>query len=279
MKTFTIAQAAHYAQSTTTLCTCWRATLRDGTVITVTDHDKNLTIGGITYYSAGGYSATDIKTNSAFAPDNLEVSGFLVSPSITEADVYSGRWDYANIVIFEANWADLTMATRILRTGTLGEVKAGRTMFKAELRGLMQALTRTIVRVTTKECDADLGDARCKVNLATYTVTGTIGSVTNNRVITDAARTEALDWYTAGKITFTSGLNNGLSMEIKKYTVGSVTLEEAMPFALSAGDTYSMYAGCLKRAIQDCKNKFGNISNFRGFPSLPGQKIYSVGGN
>lgn len=278
MKTFTIAQAAHYAQETTTLCKCWRANLRDGTVITVTDHDKDLTIGGFTYLTSGGYSASDIKTNSAFAPDNLEVQGFLVSPSITEEDVYSGRWDYAEIVIFEANWADTSMATRILRTGTLGEVKAGRTMFTAELRGLFQAFTRTIVRVTTKECDADLGDSRCKVDLAPYTVTGTIDSVTNNRVLVDAARTEPDDRFTAGKITFTSGLNNGLSMEVKQYTVGTWTLQEAMPFAIVAGDTYSMHWGCLKRAAEDCRDTYNNIVNFRGFPHLPQADIYKVGG-
>lgn len=282
MKTFTIAQAAHYAQETTTLCTCWKAVLRDGTIITVTDHDKDLTIGGLTYLSAGGYSATDIKTNSAFAPDNLEVQGFLVSPSITEEDVYSGRWDYAEVVIFEANWADTSMATRILRTGTLGEVKAGRTMFTAELRGLFQAFTRTIVRVTTKECDADLGDSRCKVDLAPYTVTGAIDSVTNNRVLEATDRTEVTDWFTAGKITFTSGINAGLSMEIKRHLndsmVGVFTLQEAMPFAVAAGDTYSMYPGCLKRAEEDCKNKWNNIVNFRGFPHLPQSKIYEVGG-
>lgn len=278
MKTFTIAQAAHYAKETTTLCSCWKATLRDGTVVSVTDHDKDLTIGGITYLSAGGYSATDIKTNAAFAPDNLEVQGFLVSPSIVEADVYSGRWDFAEIVIFEANWADVTMAVRELRSGTLGEVKAGRTMFVAELRGLMQAFTRNMVRLTAKDCDADLGDARCKVNLATYTVTGTIDSVTNNRVLVDAARTEPDDRFTAGKITFTSGLNNGLAMEVKQYTVGTWTLQEAMPFALAVGDTYSLSYGCQKRLTEDCIGIFSNGENHRGFPHLPGQKIYTVGG-
>lgn len=278
MKTFSIAQAAHYQNETTTLCSCWRATLRDGTVVSVTDHDKDLTISGITYLSAGGYSATDIKTNAAFAPDNLEVQGFLVSPSIVEADVYSGRWDFAEIVIFEANWVDVTMKVRELRSGTLGEVKAGRTMFVAELRGLMQAFTRNMVRLTAKDCDADLGDARCKVNLATYTVTGAIDSVTNNRVLVDAARTEADDIFTAGKITFTSGLNNGLAMEVKQYSVGTWTLQEAMPFAIAIGDTYSMHWGCLKRRTEDCVAVYDNVDNFRGFPDLPGSKIYSVGG-
>lgn len=271
-----VALKAHYALGSTTLALCWKATLTNGTVVTATAHDRNIVFDGLTYLASAAYTPSDVESGSDMAPDNLEIEGFLASPHITTADVHSGIWDYAAIEIFEVNYKDLSMGRNLIRSGTLGEVKSGQASFRAELRGLMQAYSRRIVRLIQATCDADLGDARCKINLATWTVTGTIDSVTSNRQFTDAARTEANDWFTAGKITLTSGLNNGLSMEVKSSTAaGVIVLQELMPFAIVAGDTYSMSAGCTKRFAEDCKTKFNNPANFRGFHLLLGSRVYA----
>ena len=278
MKALSAALQAHYALGTTTLATCWKATLTNGTVVAATAHDSDIVFAGLTYFASAAYNGTDVESTSQLNPDNLELSGFLQAPAITDDDIYSGRWDYAAIELFEVNYADLTMGRNVLRAGTLGEVKAGRSQFTVELRGLMQAYSANIVRLTTRDCTADLGDARCKVALAGYTVTGTVASVSGNRVLFDAARTQAADYFTAGKLTFSSGLNNGLSMEVKSSIVGQIALYEAMPFAVAAGDTYSAYAGCTKRFTEDCGAKFNNRFNFRGFPHLPGNSVYKTGG-
>ncbi len=280
MKGTSTALKAHMALGSTTMALCWKATLTNGTIVTATAHDRDIVFDGLTYLSTAAYTPSDVESGADMAPDNLEVEGFLASPHITAADVHTGIWDYAAIEIFEVNYRDLTMGRNRIRSGTLGEVKSGFAMFRAELRGLMQAYSRRIVRLIQATCDADLGDARCGVNLnagsPTMTVTGTIDSVASNRQFTDAARNEAADWFTAGKITFTSGLNNGLSMEVKQSTaLGVITLHEAMPFNIVAGDTYSMYAGCQKRMAEDCIAKFDNVVNFRGFPHLPGSRVYA----
>lgn len=278
MKNLSAALKAHYALGTTTLTTCWKATLTNGTIIAATALDRDIVFGGVTYLATSSYSAKDIANSSELNPDNSEIEGFLASPGITDADIHSGLWDYAAIEIFEVNYLDLTMGKNVLRSGTLGEVKAGRSTFTAELRGLMQAYSATIGRITTKECTADLGDARCKIDLATFTVTGAVESATGDRTIVDTARTEAKDWFTGGKLTFTSGLNDGLSMEVKASIVNQLTLQQAMPFEIAEGDTYSVYKGCQKRALEDCRDGFDNIVNFRGFPNVPGASIYRRGG-
>ena len=268
---------AWYASGATTATTCWKATLRNGAVIAATKLDRDLPIDDVLYLSAAGYLSKDIESSLDLNPDHLELEGFLRSPAITEEDIHSGTWDYAEVEIFEVNYADLTMGKNVLRSGTLGEVKAGRNKFVAELRGLMQAYSRTIVRLTTKDCTADLGDARCKIPVNLWTVAGTVGSVTDNRVISDGNRTEVADWYTGGKLTFTSGLNAGLSMEVKQSAPGMLTLHERLPFEIVVGDAYLVAAGCTKRAFEDCRDKFNNYLNFRGFPDLPGSKIYRIG--
>jgi uncharacterized phage protein (TIGR02218 family) len=275
-----VALKAHYAGGKTTLARCWKATLTNGTVVTATAHDRDIVFDGLTYLSTAAYTPSDVESGSDMSPDNLELEGFLASPHIVASDIQTGLWDYAAVEDFEVNYRDLTMGRNLIRSGTLGEVNTGLAMFRAELRGLMQAYSRRIVRLTQATCDADLGDARCGINLEggspPWTVTGTIDSVMSNRQFTDAARTEAANWFTGGKITFTSGLNNGLSMEVKGSTsAGVIKLHELMPFAIAVGDTYSMYVGCAKRFTEDCIGKFANGVNFRGFPHLPGSRVYA----
>lgn len=276
MKTISAALKAHYASDVTTVTTCWKATLQNGTVVAATALDRDLLIDGVLYQSSAGYLDSDVESSAELNPDNLQVEGFLASPAITDADIHSGVWDYAAIEMFEVNYLDLSMGKNILRTGTLGEVKGGRIKFTAELRGLMQAYTRTIVRLMTKDCNADLGDSRCKVTLNAYTIAGQVGSVTENRVVTSSAFVQADNYFTGGKITFASGANAGLSMEVKSFAGGVLTLFQPMPFAIAVGDQFSVLAGCNK-SKEDCKTKFVNYINFRGFPDLPQSKIYRRG--
>lgn len=275
MKALPALLKAHYSGGATTVATCWKATLRDGTVLGATSHDQDIVFGGLTYLAQSAYTPSDIDSASDFSPDNLELEGFLASPSITEADMHSGRWDYAQIEMFEVNYRDLTMGRNLVRSGTLGEVKAGDAKFSVELRGMLQAFSRTIVRVTTRECSANLGDTRCKVVLSSFTASGTVGEVVSSREFVDLARTEGDNYFAGGKLTFVLGANSNIAMEvIDSSASGSLRFVEPFPYPIAVGDAYSVHAGCAKRALEDCIGKFDNIENFRGFPHLPGSAAY-----
>lgn len=197
---------------------------------------------------------------------------------ITLDDLRSGRMDYAKVEISEVNYQDLTMGKNILRTGRLGQVSAGTLSLKAELRGLTQNLTRKIIRLTTKTCMADLGDAECKININSYTVLGTVTVLggANRSFLASPLASYVDDWFTQGKLTFQSGENFGLSMEVRRHTHdGTVELQEQMPFTIHVGDTFVIHAGCTKRFTEDCVQKFHNGVNFRGFPHLPLEKVYT----
>jgi hypothetical protein len=97
------------------------------------------------------------------------------------------------VTIFTVNWADLTMGALIQRSGNLGEVTIERGAFKAKLRGVTQHYSRVIIELTTPSCRAKLGDARCKVDLTPFTVTGSLTGVEPGlypRTLYDTARTE-----------------------------------------------------------------------------------------
>jgi uncharacterized phage protein (TIGR02218 family) len=278
MKSLTTALKAHYASGTTTLATCWKATLTNGTVYAATSLDRDVVFAGVTYQAASSYKPSNVDSSLDLNPDNLELDGYLSASFITNGDIQAGLWDYAAIELFETNYLDPSMGRNLIRSGTLGQVKTGRQTFNTELRGLMQAYSRVIGRLTTQTCTADLGDARCTKVLTAFTFNGTVGSATANRVIVDSSRTQPDNYFTGGKLSFTSGANNGLSMEVQSYSVGVLTLALSLPYIVAAGDTYSVIAGCTKRFSEDCVAKFANGVNFRGFPHVPGVSIWKAGG-
>jgi uncharacterized phage protein (TIGR02218 family) len=155
------------------------------------------------------------------------------------------------------------------------------------MRGLAQRLAEESGRLFTATCDADLGDARCTIDLADprYRGNGTIASVTSAVSFVAAGLDAFTDgWFTAGRIAWTSGANAGLAMEVKTHRVSAagvqLTLWQTMAEPLAAGDAFVVTAGCDKR-FATCRDRFGNAVNFRGFPQIPGNDFvlqYAVPG-
>jgi hypothetical protein len=80
-------------------------------------------------------------------------------------------------------------------------------------------------------------------------------------------------YFDFGQVKWTSGLNNGLAMEIKSWTNATrvIKLKFPMPFDIAVEDTFEIVPGCQKRFTEDCVGKFGNGVNHQGFPDVPGQ--------
>jgi uncharacterized phage protein (TIGR02218 family) len=184
-------------------------------------------------------------------------------------------WDYFDVRVFRVNWADLSMLDEKLFRGWAGEVSLGNGEIKVEFRSLAQKLQSRIGEIVTPNCKADLFDARCKL-VATegvwkFSAVAVSTIVSAQRHFTAAALTQAADFFTAGKVVWTSGANIGLEKEIKAHSAGGgIALQEPMPYAIGVGDLLTIYAGCTKRYAEDCLGKFANTDNFRGFPFLPG---------
>lgn len=273
MKAISPELKAHYASGSTTIARCWRFECADGTTRLVTTASRDLLINGELYRSKDGVNPTAIQAQDNAAVPNSEVMGALSPDLVTETQILGAIWDAAKVVIFEVNYRDLSMGTLELQSGTIGDIKVGRIIFSGEVRGLAQALQQTVGDVYTKGCTARFGDARCKVNTDALMVTGSITSVVDRRHFADASRTEVPDYFGAGLITFTSGENAGYSLEIAQYLDGAI--EPVLPFPqnVAVGDTYEMIPGCRKRFQEDCKTKWSNVLNFRGFPYVPGGDI------
>lgn len=269
MKTIANALASHLAGEVTTLATCWKLTRRDGTVMGFTDHVQNLTVDGLAYEAASGFLPGAVHSGASLAVDRLEAEGILDSAGITEADVMAGLYDFAEVQVFVVNHADISQGALRLRTGWLGEVRMENGRFHAEIRGLAQKLAQPVGELYSPLCRATLGDSRCGYNLAGATYGGTVEVSEGRTAFVDSGKTQGGGFFSFGKVTFHTGANAGLAMEVKEFRHGRFVLALPMPYAIEAGDEYLVVPGCDK-TIRTCAGRFGNAVRFRGEPHVPG---------
>ncbi len=262
------------ASGVTTLARCWRIERRDGQVLGFTDHDEDVWLDGLLCRAGTGLTASEATAKLGLAVDGSEISGALADDTLTEAELAAGRYDAAAIEIHLVDWSEPSLHV-LLAKGTLGEVRREGQAFAAEIRGLADALNQESGRRFGATCSADLGDARCTVDLdaAAFRGEGAVAALTGTSsfVATGLGSFES-GWFTAGRLEWTSGANLGLAVEVKRHRAdGDVVLDlwQQMPEPLAVDDSFVVTAGCDKR-FATCRDRFANSVNFRGFPHIPG---------
>jgi uncharacterized phage protein (TIGR02218 family) len=274
MKTATVAMTAHLNLSCTTLAFLWKVKRKDGTLLGFTNHDLDLVYNDgtdtVTYQGETGMTPSATETNSGLATDNLEVTAFLDSDSITDDDIRAGLYNYADIEVRVVNWADLTMGDIKIRKGTLGIVKMQNGVFVSEIRGLSFRFGTVLGQLYGPTCRVDLGSTECGVNLVALQETGTVAVATDSRAFTATGLAHGSGYYTEGVLTWLTGANAGLTMDVGSWDGTTIVLFESMPFVIAPGDTFTAEPGCNHFAT-DCQDKFTNIANFRAEKDIPGQ--------
>jgi uncharacterized phage protein (TIGR02218 family) len=278
MRQISEAFAARLAADDTTLCTCWRFTRRDGAVFGATDHDAELAFDGVTHSPASGLETVSFETGSGLAPGRAAAEGAVSLDFLNGPDVDAGLWDGARVDVWRVDWRAVEHRLMIW-SGSLSEVSRSGASFSAELVSLKAGLERRIGRVYSRRCDADVGDARCGVDLATpdFEATGTVASVPGSQVfMSPALETFASGWFTGGRLAWTSGANAGFTVRIVRHAGAEVEVIGAMKAAIAVGDAFVATAGCDK-AFATCREKFANAARFRGFPHMPGPEAVLAG--
>lgn len=260
-------------------CQLWKITRLDGTIFGFTSHDEDVTWGGLTYKACKSLQASAIETGAFMdAPGNLDLKGIITDDTITEADLFGGLFDGAQVEIWRVGWQGDQRPVR-LTAGLGGTVTQNDQEFELEVltdraRLEQQALLETI----TASCRYLLGSTRCGVDLDSLAADSTVTAIASRsaysssqrRVFYDTARAEASGYWALGEIVWTSGANAGLSSEVKDFEAGEFILWEPMPYPIAVGDAYTIKPGC-DRLAPTCKSKFSNYTNFGGFPDVPGK--------
>jgi uncharacterized phage protein (TIGR02218 family) len=258
----------------------WTIARVDGTVYRFTSLDRALEYpegSGIVFQACDSLvpSASEAVAELGSA-GTMDLSGAVGAGGISELALYAGLFDGAYVEAWLVPWDGNESAKALLR-GTIGPVDHDDTGFKVELIGDGQRLAQTpLVSPLGPNCRWQFGDEFCQVDLGPLTVAGTIDADSDLRTFTDAARSETAGYFTRGVVTFTNGLNIGISAEIKEHSAGGeFTLWPKVAFPLLAGTTYSMVPGCtnLKEAVGGCNGctAWNNLVRYGGFDKVPGR--------
>ncbi|WBU57540.1 DUF2163 domain-containing protein [Paracoccus sediminicola] len=259
---------------TTTIARAWAISRADGLVLGFTDHDRALHFAGIGFRPEAGLTAQAVVQGAGLSVDNSEAIGALSDAAISEADLMAGRWDGAELRQWEVDWTDPAQHRLVFR-GHLGEVSRAGGAFRAELRGLSEALNQPVGRVFHPRCSAALGDACCKVDLTRpgLSAEARVAEVAAARLVVEGLGLHLDRWFERGAAVMLDGAAKGLRGQVKNDRAlpggrREIELWAAPGIQPEPGDRVRLIAGCDKSA-GTCRAKFGNLLNFRGFPHLP----------
>lgn len=258
---------------------CLRIVPVSGAPVRLTHHPRDLIMSNSAEYKTHyGYELTSYVSDSSMSPASIDLKGIADITGISMDEIESGYFDSARAYLFATTWNNPIEDEEPIAASILGRTTIEDDRYRIEEMALIDALNQSVGQTYAPGCDKQFGGqefAGCKVALGPLTVTGTITHTTSRTIIRDDTRTEIADYFGVGSIRFTTGPNAGLSgKEIKRYEAdGTIEIFEAFHYPISVGDEYEMIPGCRKR-LQDCRDKWGNVPNFGGFPHVPVSSSY-----
>jgi uncharacterized phage protein (TIGR02218 family) len=252
-------------------CYCWNIDKNDGTTISVTNHNRPITIDSVTYYPQSAIASVSSTNTAELNIDATEAVGIFKDAFITEDDLLGGRYDNQAVEGFIADWRFQTKIKTFFR-GTVGGydiayLGANGKTFKIECLSLTEKFNRNLPRLTSTLCPyrfTEQGYGKCNVTITTAIQENTVVVSSNNDVITTDQSTTG---YEGGMLEFTSGALIGKKIPIVESNGNSVTLLYPPDLIPSIGDTLQITRRCGK-TIGDC-NAYNNAVNFGGQPLTP----------
>jgi uncharacterized phage protein (TIGR02218 family) len=260
-----------------TLAWCWRLSRRDGVVVGLTSHDRDLIVAEIPYRAAPGMKPSAIETRDAIDADTMDIEGAIASAAIAAADLDAGRWDGAALELFVTDWTAPDAAPVTVARGTLGAIERRGAAFSAELQGVTRRLDAPPCPATSPSCRALFGDRACRVDLAPRTHPRRVVAIDGREVAIDG-REVMLDAPVApgtmafGELTWMAGAACGLATPVIADAGGVLTLAEMPPVMPSLPVRVRLVEGCDKQ-LATCRDRFANAVNFRGEAHLPGNDL------
>ena len=237
-----------------TLAWCWRLSRRDGVVLGLTSHDRDLLIDGVLYRAAPGMKPSAIETSDSLDASTMDLEGAISSDAIAARDLDAGRWDGAALTLFV----------------TLGAIERRGSAFAAELQGITQMLDRPVCPATSPSCRAALGDPACRIDLAPLTRARRIVAIDGRQVTIDAAPPPGTMAF--GELCWLEGAACGLRTPVIAAAGAVLTLAEMPPLLPPLPARVRLIEGCDKQ-LATCRSRFANAVNFRGEAHLPGNDL------
>ena len=255
---------------------CFTLTLRTGTVLTLTNADVPVTLGGTTFLAnsilidglgfkcALGLDVDEQQVTLAARPTDT-IGGV---PALTA--IHRGALDGCTVRrerAFLTGWSAPPLGSVVLFQGRVTSVDAvGRTSAMVTVASDLVLLDIDMPRnLYQPTCVHALYDSGCGLQRSAW---GTAGTVAAGSGAVQIVWTGADPKFVQGTLAFTSGVLAGQTVGIKTVAAGALALAYPLPALPAVGDGFTAYPGC-DRTQATCAAKFNNTANFRGFPFVP----------
>lgn len=262
--------------TSTTLCRIWTITRPDNTVVRLTDADKDVEFESNTYLAAQGFTVSTIMVAAGDPIQGMELVMPASSGAVSGPDVDAGLYDGSECIMTIIDREAPAGGSMVVFGGTIGQSAHSRSLDEITLSVTGKFNTGRIVDVEnwSSTCRADLGDARCTVDIDALKHTGTVSAVTSQFTFEDNTLTAADDDFALGLVHWLTGDNAGLAFEVKGNVSAddTVTLFTPAPFTIQVGDTFDLFPGCDK-SLSTCRDVYDNVINFQGEPFIPNEKM------
>jgi uncharacterized phage protein (TIGR02218 family) len=228
---------------------------------------NSVLVDGLKYKASIGLEVdTQQITLSALSTDTIG-SGASVLQALRD-----GSFDGCEVTRYRAFFSDRVGGTFVgavmLFKGRFGKIdELGRTTAKITVNSDLVLLDIDMPRnLYQPTCLHTLYDSGCTLAKASFSTAGTVGAGSTFSTVNWSGASAN---YQQGTITFTSGVNDGVSTTVGAAVVGiSLSLIYPLEAAPAPGDTFSIAFGC-DHTPGTCNSKFNNLKNFRGFPYVP----------
>lgn len=255
---------------------CYTFTLLDGLVLTYTNADVPIALNGYTFLAnsvlvdglrfkcAAGLDVDQQQiTISAKSSDTVRGVSFLQA-------LREGVFDGCEIQrerAFMTSWGATPVGSVVLFKGRVATIdNVGRTTAQITVNSDLVLLDINMPRnLYQPNCVHVLYDSGCSLVKEAYATSGTVGEGSSVSIIKCTAASPA---FSQGTLLFSSGINAGVSANIKAADSESLHLSYPLETAPSPGDAFTAYQGC-DHTMGTCQTKFANLANFRGFPFVP----------
>lgn len=262
----------------------WTFALPTGTVLRWTDADIPVTWGGNTYDVGPLLERSRLSWRLGLSGgDESDLVRLHVTPRAADTvgavplalALHQGDFDGAIVSLARAFGGTPGVVVDAIDSyfvGRVGPIEADDFAFTMTIYAPTYDLETPFPRnIVQPQCGNRLFDEVCGLAAASYRTTGSVtGGVNAARTQFQTSLSLAADYCTLGRFKWLTGANAGRSQIVRAHTTpnGVLTFAAPWPAAVSAGETFEVFAGCDKRQ-STCAGKFSNIVHFRGMPFVP----------
>jgi hypothetical protein len=276
-------------------CELFTLTLTTGDVLTYTDFDADVLIGGTRFVGTGLVipKRGNLKSQVGTEVDEMQLDFLLgqddngnwanVLRGMTMQMLAAAGWlDQATVLVQRLFWEVATgTGAPLLVYPPWGPVwkfsglvskpgEISRMLVSLDVLAWTQRLQRQVPNTVMQPgCPYQVFDARCGVNPATYAVNCVAGAGSTPVLLQAPQLTQADGWFDNGYLVFTSGANQGLAASIKGYALANgIQLDVPLLAGIAAGDQFTAYPGC-DYTSATCAAKFNNAGRYAGWDFVP----------